>query len=364
MHSHNKSSLVFTLMFSVLLLGISVLQAQVTLPRVSPQASVNQRIGISDVTINYHSPGVKGREIWGKLVPYDMSSGVPFGSGNDFPWRAGANDNTTITFSDDVTIEGQPLAAGTYGFHIIPQENADWVLIFSNNSTSWGSFFYDETEDALRVSVSPQQVDHQEWLSYGFEDHTSNSSTAYLRWEKVKIPFKIEVDVSKVVLESLRNELRSLPGFGWQGPFQAANYCLRNDINHEEALTWIDRSINSTANFNNLRVKSQLLVKTGKTQEADKTMARALEVATENQINFYGYQLMNQNKIAEALDVFKMNVKRNPDSWNVYDSLAECYAKNGDNKSAIKNYKKALAKAPDTQKDRIAKAIKGLEGTN
>lgn len=179
--------LVATLSVIALTIGIAGIVHAQKVRRIdkSPRAVTAQRIGKSDVTFVYHRPAVKGREIWGtKLVPY---------GGKPFPWRAGANENTTVTFENDVTINGKPLAAGAYGFHTIPSEG-DWILIFNNNSTSWGSFRYKEDEDALRVTVTPEEAPHEEWLRYGFEDLSPTSATAFLRWEKVKISFTIELD--------------------------------------------------------------------------------------------------------------------------------------------------------------------------
>ena len=279
-------------------------QAQLrNLPRVSPAASVTQRIGITDITISYHRPGVKDREIWGKLVPYN----------GRIPWRAGANDNTTISFTHDVTIEGQPVPAGTYGVHINPTEG-EWTISFSKNHTSWGSFFYKPEEDAANVTVTPQEAEHAEWLNYGFQDLTDHSAVAYLRWEKLKVPFKIEVDVHEIVLGSIRNELRTIPAFGWGGWFDAARYCLRNDILTEEAMGWIDESITREKNFRNLQVKSQLLAKGGKLHESEDFMNQAVELANRAQLNRYGQQLLGDDKTEEAIAMLKLNVKRHPKS--------------------------------------------------
>lgn len=325
------------------------------MPAVSPAASVTQRIGITDITINYHRPGVKGREIWGtRLAPYN---------GKPFPWRAGANDNTTISFTNDVTIEGQKLAAGTYGVHMLPSEG-DWIIAFNTNSTSWGSFSYKEEEDALRITVTPQKAEHNEWLNYGFDDFTDNSAVAYLKWEELKVPFKIEVDVHQIVLEHIKKELRHRPGFSWNGWYQAANYCLRNDINNEDALTWIDQSIRREENFNNLRVKSELLAKNGKAEKSKEVIDKAIEIGNLRQLDRYGRQLLGQDKVEEALNVLKINAKRNSDAWNVHRSLAQGYEKKGDTKEAVKSYKKALAIAPENQKAGIQDALNKLEGTN
>lgn len=329
-------------------------QAQLkNLPRVSPAASVVQRVGITDITIDYHRPAVKDREVWGKLVPYN----------GRIPWRAGANDNTTITFNHDVTIEKQQVPAGTYGVHMKPTEG-EWTISFSKNYTSWGSYFYKPEEDAVGIAVTPQKVEHTEWLNYGFEELNDNSTVAYLRWEKLKVPFKIEVNVHEIVLESIRNELRTSPGFTWRGFYDAARYCLRNDIINEETMAWIDQSISWEKNFNNLQVKSQLLAKAEKSTESENYMKQAVEMANRNQLNRYGYQLLGEDKADKAITIFKLNVKRYPKEWKVYDSLADAYERKGNSKRAVKNYKKALSMAPDNQKERIQNALAQIEGTN
>ena len=159
----------------------------------SLKASVTQRLGTDcDITIDYSRPGVKGRKIWGGLVPYGMSPGNEYSKNKPYPWRAGANQNTTIEFKKDVLVEGKPLPAGKYGLHMIPGEK-DWVIIFSKNNAAWGSFTYNEAEDALRVTVKPVKAPHAEWLMFGFDDLAGTSATAYLHWEQLKVPFKIQV---------------------------------------------------------------------------------------------------------------------------------------------------------------------------
>ncbi len=166
--------------------------AQDAKPRASLKAAAMQRLGKdTDITVDYSRPGVKGRKIWGGLEPYGMHPGNKYSKNNPFPWRAGANENTTITFSKAVLIEGKELAAGKYGIHMVPSEK-DWVIIFSKNNSSWGSFAYNEKEDALRVTVTPVASAHQEWLIYGFENLAGTSATAFLRWEKLKVPFKVQ----------------------------------------------------------------------------------------------------------------------------------------------------------------------------
>ena len=325
----------------------------ITTPQVSPKAVVSQTIGLTDVTITYHRPAVKGRKIWGGLVPFD--------GGKPIPWRAGANENTTISFTHDVLIEGKRLGAGTYGLHMIPSAK-EWVVIFSKNYTSWGSFSYREDEDALRVTVQPRPADFQEWLSYGFDVNDSFSTTVILHWEKLAVPFIVQVaDGEETVLANIRNELRSVPGFTARGYTEAAQYCLQRKINTDEALAWTDQAIARGGAFQALQVKSGLLAQAGKKKESEDLLRGAVENATENELNTYGYTLLNENKIKEAVEIFTMNVKRHPDSWNVYDSLGEGHDKAGDKKSALKNYKKALSMAPETQKSRISGILKNLE---
>jgi tetratricopeptide (TPR) repeat protein len=324
--------------------------APLRVPDASPEASASQTVGVTDVKISYHRPAVNKRKVWGDLVPWNEV------------WRAGANQNTTISFSSDVTVGGQKLAAGTYGLHMLPTEK-DWTVIFSNMADAWGSFSYDPKEDAARITVTPQPAEFQERLGYTFEDPTETAAVVAMRWEKVKVAFPITVDTPQVVLAGIRRELRGLPRFSWQGWNQAAAYCLRAGINTDEALAWSDRSLAIAENFANLRVKAGLLEKKGDAKAAETLRARSLQLATEVDMNNYGYQLMGQKKMDEALDAFRKNVKDHPGSWNVYDSLAEAYANKGDKKLASENYKKALTMAPEDQKKRIQTAIAKLQGT-
>ncbi len=355
----------FVMILTALVMVAAPLFAQnLTTPRASAYATVSQRIGITDVTITYHRPSVKGRAIWGALVPNGMAPGQNFNNGIDFPWRAGANENTTITFTHDVSIEGKNLAAGTYGLHMLPSEN-EMTIIFSKDNMAWGSFFYDPHSDALRVTVTPMNSDHREWLQYGFEGPSNTSAVAYLHWEKKKIPFKIEVDTPKIVLNNMRSELKSLAGFRWQAYLQAANFCLQNNMATEEALAWADNSINRNKNINNLSVKARLLGQANKTAEANAAIADAVEFAkntgVEADLNTAGYLYFQTDQVDKAIAIFKLNVKKFSDSWNTYDSLGEAYAKKGNTKDAIKSYKTALDKAPAGQKQRIQGVLDNLQ---
>ncbi|WP_271782193.1 DUF2911 domain-containing protein [Aquimarina algiphila] len=331
------SKIVLVLFFTVI---TSITYSQnISLPRVSQQSTITQRLGLSDVTITYHSPSVRGRQIFGNIVPY--------GTG----WRAGANENTTIHFTHDAMIEGKPIAAGTYGLYMIPDTDEVKVL-FSKFSKSWGTNIPLEKEIALQITVKPETIPFREWLSYDFTDRGNKSLTASLQWEKTKIPFKIEFDVTTVVLNNIRQELKGLAGFGWRGHMQAANYCLQNDVNPEEAMAWIDKSINASKGFSNLQVKAGLLMKKGKPDLAEKIMEEAIPMGTPNQLNNYGYQLLNMGKTKKAIEVFSFNIKQNqshPFIWGFTDSLGEAYLKSGNKKMALKFYKQAKEKAPQNQ---------------
>ncbi len=305
------------------------------------KAVTAERIGITDVTINYDRPGVKGREgkIWGQLIPVGFTD-QGFGSSKAAPWRAGANENTTIAFSTDVKIEGQPLSAGSMvSLLLMIPTNAHRT--FSKNSTSWGSFFYDEKEDVLRVKVKPVSADKSvEWLKYEFINETPNSADIALQWEKLAIPFKVEVDLNATQLASFHNELRTNKGFMWESWQQAAQWCVDNDTNLDEALLWSDTatSVNFGGNhiFRAWSTKAQVLTKLGKTNEADSVMKKALPYAEVFELHQYGRQLITQHKNKEALDVFKMNYEKNPNQFTTLVGLTRGYAANGDYKNALK----------------------------
>jgi tetratricopeptide (TPR) repeat protein len=318
------------------------------------KAMVGERIGLTDVTIHYNRPAVKGREgkIWGGLVPKGFID-QGFGTSKAAPWRAGANENTTIEFSTPVSIEGQTLQAGKYGF-FIAYDPAECTVIFSKNTTSWGSFYYEEKEDALRVKVKPQPTDKSvEWLTYDFENETKTGATLALVWEKLKIPFTIETDYNNLQLESFRRELRSEKAFnpGWQSFNQAAQFCLQNNLNLEEGMQWADNAINlpfiGQKNFVTLSTKANYLKKTGKEAEADALMKEALPMGTVTQLHNYARQLLQQKKSKEAFDVFKVNYDKNPNEFTTQVGMARGYSAVGDYKKAVGFAQKALVKAPD-----------------
>jgi hypothetical protein len=335
------------------------------------KASVSEHIGLTDVTINYDRPGVKGREgkIWGQIVhPGFVNPG--FGSSKSAPWRAGANENTTIEFTSDVKIEGQPLPKGKYGFFVAygPEES---TIIFSKNNSSWGHYFYDDKEDALRVKVKPVVLDKSvEWLKYDFLNETENSATIGLQWEKLMIPFKVEVNVVEEQLASIRKELRAEKGFMWESWAHAAQYCVENNTNLNEALLWADTAtgpnFGGEKSFQAWSTKAQVLSKLGKEADAAGIMKKALPFGSMNDIHQYGRQLLGQKKSKEALEVFKMNYDKNPKEYTTLMGLTRGYSGTGDYKNALKYAEMALAAAPgaDAQKQlqmHIAKLKEGKD---
>ena len=316
------------------------------------KASVSEQIGMTNVTIHYDRPAVKGRQgkIWGQLVHYGFKD-LDYGTSKSSPWRAGANENTTITFSTDVTIENQALQAGTYAIFMAMEEGAA-TIIFSKNNASWGSYFYDEKEDALRVKVKTEPLSNMvERLSYDFSNQTISSAIIALSWENLRIPFKIDVDLVKTQLASFRNELRGDKGEAWQVWAQAANYCIDKNTNLEEGLTWADYALNGRyvgeKNFKTLSTKAQILTKLNKSSEADALMKEALPMGKMGEIHAYARQLLTQKRNKEALEVFKMNYDKNPNEYTTLMGITRGYSAIGDYKKALGYAEKALLKAPN-----------------
>jgi tetratricopeptide (TPR) repeat protein len=321
---------------------ITSAQGVITTPRTpSPAAKVQQTIGISTVTVKYSRPSVKDREVWGKLVPYGLNK-EGFGSGNPSPWRAGANENTTIEFSHDAQVEGKAVPAGTYGLFFIVNPDNKGELILSKDHDSWGNFWYDPAHDQMRAPITMRDASHTEMLTYDFLNLTKNAGELVLSWEKKQFPVKIEFAVDDIVMANAVEQLKGTVGFTAQGYQSAANYALNNKVNLEKGLVWIDQAIAQNKNYTNLNIKSGLRKEIGKTTEADAIAKESLNIATENELNNYGYQLLGQENYDKAIEIFTMNTKRNPKSANCFDSLGEGYALKGDKTNAVKNFKKAL----------------------
>jgi hypothetical protein len=323
------------------------------------KASVTQFIGPVKVTIDYSSPAVHGPagtdrrgQIWGKLVPYGMTD-LGVHGGKLSPWRGGANENTVFAVSDPVTIEGQPLAAGQYGLQFIPGQD-EWTVVFSKNAAAWGSFFYDESQDALRVKVKPGKHEYREWLTYEFTTRRPAEATAELQWEDLTVPLNIKVDnVNEIYVTKLRQELTGSAGFNPQAYDAAAQFCVQAGVHLEDALNWAELALNSPSlgqkNFDTLSTKALVLSKMGRDADSKTIMQTAVHdpSATSMQIHLYGRQLLAAKKNQEALEVFKLNAERHGDAWPINVGLARGYMAVGDYKKAAEYAQKALAQAPD-----------------
>lgn len=334
-------------MLILLVISYATSQAQpVTTPRTpSPAATFTQTIGISTVTVKYSRPSVKGREVWGKLVPYGWNA-QGFGNGNSAPWRAGANENTVLTLSHDAKVQGQQVPAGEYGLFFTINEDNTGEVILSKDTRSWGSFFYEPKNDQLKSRIQVRSIPNTDLLTFDVINTTKNSGELVLNWEKKQFPVKIEFDVDNLVMKNATEELKGPIGFGWQGFSSAANYALQNKVNQDQALAWIDQAIAQHNAFATLNIKAGLLRNMGKTEEAEKIMNDALAIATEAELNQYGYQVMNNGQVDKAIEIFTLNTKRFPRSANAFDSLGEGYATKGDKKNAILNFKKSLSMNP------------------
>jgi len=338
------------------------------------KASVSQFIGPVQITIEYSSPAVHGPngvdrrgQIWGKLVPYGMTD-LGFDGGKPSPWRGGANENTVFTVSDPVMIEGQALAAGKYGLHFIPGAD-EWTVVFSKDSDAWGSFFYNESHDALRVKVKPAKHEYREWLTYEFPVRRPSEATAEMQWEELAVPWQIKVEnVDELYYTKIQQQLTSAFGFNLPYYDAAAQFCVRQGIHLDQALNWADLAISmpfiGQANFDTLSTKALVLSKMGRDAEADKIMQTAIHhpSATAVQIHQYGRQLLTAGKKQEALEVFKLNAERNGEAWPTNVGLARGYMAVGDYQKALEYARKAAAQAPDNQnKQNLEAMVRSLE---
>ena len=365
-----------TTIFCICLLSYGY--SQLTLPPSggNQKSMVTQHIGpLVKVTIAYSSPDVtasngddrKGK-IWGQLVPHGFTK-QGFGLNNPAPWRAGANEATVIKFSHDVMVEGKPLKAGKYAFFVATAEPGPWTVVFSKNYSGWGSYFYEEKDDALRVEVNPKESEYHEWLTFEFIDRQPNSTTFALKWENISLPVKVEVpNNNDLIVENLKKELIGQKGFTWTNLNAAANFCLQNNTHLEQGLTWADQSISGAfvgnENYTTLSTKAQILQQMKKTDEAVKIMDKAVKHATATvfQIHSYGRTLINQGQKEKALEMFEYNMERFGDVWPVRVGMARGLAANGKYKEALQHAKIAHERAPDQlNKNALEAAIGKLE---
>jgi hypothetical protein len=335
------------------------------------RAEVSQWIGPVKISIAYHSPRVhnpatndRTGHIWGELLHYGFFD-EGFGPTKGAPWRAGANESTSITFSHDVKIEGKDLKAGTYALFLELEQTGPWYWIFSNH-LGWGSFQYDSKDDVLRVPVTPQDTPFTEFLTYGFDERQPNSTVAFLQWEKKRIPFKVEVtNVNEIYVAQMRQELQSWPGFRYEDWRTAAQFCADNKINLEEALTWADKAISGPfrgasvghEDFSTLQTKAAVLEAMGREQDADAVMQKALQLPGTDPVSIYQYamHLLRNNKNSKAMEVVTFNQRQHPEEqfWT-HLGLARGYTAMGDKKNAIANWEIVLRNVPPNMISRTA----------
>lgn len=350
----------------LLVWSISATAQQLTTPPSgdNQKSKVTQFIGPVEVSIAYSSPDVHGPngedrtgKIWGEVAHFGFID-QGFGPSKAAPWRAGANESTVFTVSHDVKIEGKELKAGTYGLFLAVAKEGAYTWIFSKSSKGWGSYFYDPKNDALRVEVMPLDAPYKEWLTFGFEDRLPSSAKAYLRWEKKRIPFTIEVpNINEVYVGKMREELSSAIGFKQENWLTAAQFCAQNKINLEEALKWVDQSVSNpfigVENFNTYQTRAAIYRAMDKVTEANAQMDKAIKdpSATVQDIHQYGRALLNSGQKEKALEVFKFNAQKNPqDKFTPNVGLARAYSAAGDKKNAIKHWELALKNLPEAQK--------------
>ena len=339
-----------TVVFSAIC-AIARVQSQTTLdlPYASQAAQVKQRVGVTDITITYHRPLVNGRKIWGGVVPMGQV------------WRAGANENTTFEVGTPVSVEGKPLPAGTYGLHMIP--NADnWTVIFSKMAVAWGSYTYNQGEDALRVDIKPHPIEMEEALEYEFEDLKPDSVTVTMKWEKVAVPFRVSINLNDTVMASIRNQLRGRAQFAWDTLNEAANFCLTHKTNLEDGLKWAELSIQNEERFENLTTKADLLQVLNRTDEAKKVRDHAMQVATPLQLYGYARGLQAQKRSDEAMAIFKTVQAKAPETLAGHLAAARLKSAAGDFDGALAEAKAAEAVSTvDAQKQNIRVLIGRLQ---
>jgi len=332
------------------------------------RSSVSQWIGLVKVTINYSSPDVHGPngedrkgKIWGEVVHYGFID-QGFGTSKAAPWRAGANENTTISFSHDVKIGGQDVKAGTYGLLLAVEKEGPWTWILSKDASSWGSYFYNPELDVVRVQTTPQDCEYTEWLTYSFDNRQRSSAFAYIQWENKRTGFKIDVpNINELYVAQITDEMRgTTAGFQQQSYNSAASFCAQNKVNLEQGLIWAEQAISDPffgqENFNSLSTKTQVLMAMNRNDDAEAVMDRAIKHPTASvaAVHQYGRVLLNAGKTQKAVDVFKLNAKNHPeDKFTPNVGLARGYAALGDKKSAIKYWELAIKNIPENQKQNL-----------
>ena len=347
-------------------IGFGVQAQSITLPPSgdNQKSSVTQWIGLASITITYNSPNVTGPNgedrkghIWGELVPYGFTD-PQYGKSTSAPWRVGANENTTIAFSHDMKIDGKDIKAGKYGLFLAVNESGPWTWIFSRDADNWGHYHYNPANDALRIDATPSESPYTEFLTFGFDERLRTSAVAYMQWENKRVSFKIDFpQFYDLYVEKIRADLQGhRMGFSHQSWVDAAMFCAQNKVNLQEALTWADYAISGrfigVEDFNSLSAKAAVLTAMGKDADAENVMAKAvaLPTATVQAIHQYGRSLLAAGKVEKAMEIFRLNQKRNPaEKFTTNVGLARGYTALGDKKNAIKHWEIALKNLPANQ---------------
>jgi hypothetical protein len=361
----------FFLVFSIAVAGQENSELSTPPNGDNEHAQVTQWIGPVKISIDYHSPKVHNPDnndrtghIWGELVHYGFFD-EGFGPTKGAPWRAGANESTTISFSHEVKVEGKDLKAGTYALFLDVEKTGPWNWVFSNHP-GWGSYQYDPKDDALRIPVTPEDAPFTEYLTYGFDDRRPDSALAYLQWEKKRIPIKIEVsNVNGIYVEKMRQDLQSWAGFNYQNWQNAAQFCAANKINLEEALQWADKAINGPfrgatighEDFSTVSTKAEVLEAMGRESEADALVEKALHLPGTDAYSLYAYGmgLLRKDKKDKAMKIFTVNRQQHPqDKFWTSLGLARGYTALGDKKNAIASWEVVLQNIPSNLSNRMA----------
>lgn len=354
-----KLKLLFSVAFTTLIFNAALAQLQSLPPSGANQKSlVRQYMGaVTYVEIIYNSPDVAGREgkIWGQLVPYGKAN-LGFGwstADNPSPWRAGANESTTIEFSHDMQVQGKDIKAGTYGLFVEPQETGDWEIIFSRESNGWGAYFYVPEDEVLRVSATPEDSEFHEYLTYEFTNRKNDQTTVNLMWENKNLPFTISVpNANDITLAALDSELKNNTGFMHTNLATAASWASGAGY-HDKAIEWAEAAVSApfvgVKDFTSLSTKGAVLMAAGKMDEAVDVMDEAIKdpAATSFQIHGYGRQLIGAGMADKALEIFKYNHERFEGAWPTNYGLARGYSAVGDFKNALKYMKLAKKYVPE-----------------
>lgn len=345
-------------------------------PGGNQRSVVTQYLGMVSVTIDYNAPDVtapngddRTGKIWGQLVPWGIAPNPfypGFGTATEMPWRAGSNENTTITFSHDVEIEGEPLAAGTYALFMAPGET-EWEIIFNRNSSAWGSFFYEPSLDALKVKTKPVKTDFfREWLTFEFEDRQADTAQAVMHWEHLRVPFRISVPNSTSLYhQTMKHELTGAAGFNFQNWIQASQWAAGQTDYHEDALTWADAAIAANTSFQTIANKAQVLAQIGQAEESLKALEQAIDhpTATAVLVHMAGRALQQQGNMDAANTIFRKNYEKHSGQWPVDFGMARVYSQEGNFKKALEHAEIARGRAPaggqaqnlETQIERLEK---------